>query len=166
MRVGIALGSNLGDRAERLQQAVARLREKAQPPFHASRVYETEPVDCPPGSPRFLNAAVEFGFPGSIPELLEWLQTIERDAARPAVRPKNAPRTVDLDLIYADDHQCHTPELSLPHPRAMERLFVLVPFAEICPDRVLPGETRSLCEQINRLTQESPSPLLPTCYTL
>lgn len=166
MRVGIALGSNLGDRAERLQQAVAGLRRRAEPPILTSRIYETEPVDCPPVSPQFLNAAVEIGFSGSVEELLAWLQSLEKEANRPAIRPKNAPRTVDLDLIYADDFVRQTPTLTLPHPRAMERLFVLVPFCDICPDRILPGHTISFREQTAKLYKDLTNHLTPTEYTL
>lgn len=166
MRVGIALGSNLGDRVERLQQAVAALRQRAEPPVLTSRIYETEPVDCPPGSPRFLNAAVELGFSGSLDDLLAWLQNLEKEANRPVLRAKNAPRTVDLDVIYADDLVRTTPALTVPHPRAMERLFVLVPFCDICPTRLLPGFALSFEEQVDRIMKENVNTTLITAYIL
>jgi 2-amino-4-hydroxy-6-hydroxymethyldihydropteridine diphosphokinase len=147
MRVGIALGSNLGDRAARLRAAVAAIRAFAEPPILVSRVYETAPVDCPPGSPAFLNAAIEISFFGEIHDLLHRLQSIEQAQDRPAVHGRNTPRTVDLDLLYADDLTLDTPNLTLPHPRLMDRSFVLRPLCDIAPNRRLPSQTNTFSEQ-------------------
>jgi 2-amino-4-hydroxy-6-hydroxymethyldihydropteridine diphosphokinase len=151
MRVGIALGSNLGDRAAHLQSAVTAIREFAESPVLVSRVYETEPVDCPPGSPSFLNAAVEIGWSGDIHELLTRLQEIEKTQGRPGIRPKNDPRTVDLDILYADDLVLETPDLVLPHPRLKNRAFVLLPLADITPERKLPRCVNTLAEIIKSI---------------
>lgn len=139
MRVGIALGSNLGDRLANLRSAVAALREFTLPPLLASAVYETVPVDCPPGAPPFLNAAVEVGYSGDLFALLKNLQTIEVAHRRPSDHARNSPRTLDLDLLYADDLTLHSPELILPHPRLITRAFVLAPLNDIAPGRILPG---------------------------
>lgn len=152
MRVGIALGSNLGDRAARLRAAVAAIRAFAEPPILLSHVYETAPVDCPPGSPAFLNAAMEIGFSGEIHDLLHRLQAIEQAQDRPAMHGRNTPRTVDLDILYADDLTLETPELTLPHPRLMERAFVLRPLCDFAPNRTLPGHVSSFATQLNQLS--------------
>jgi 2-amino-4-hydroxy-6-hydroxymethyldihydropteridine diphosphokinase len=139
MRIGIALGSNLGDRVAHLRAAVAAIREFAGLPVLVSRVYETEPVNCPPDSPLFLNAAMEIGYSGDLHALLGRLQAIEQAEGRPMLRELNAPRPVDLDILYADDVTLDSPDLKVPHPRLMSRLFVLLPLNDIVPNRKLPG---------------------------
>jgi 2-amino-4-hydroxy-6-hydroxymethyldihydropteridine diphosphokinase len=155
MRVGIALGSNLGNRAAQLRAAVAAIHVFAEPPILLSHVYETAPVDCPPGSPAFLNAAVEIGFSGKIHDLLRRLQSIEQAQDRPSVHGRNTPRTVDLDILYADDLTLETPELTLPHPRLMERAFVLRPLCDFAPNRILPGHTINFITQLNHLSDST-----------
>ena len=154
MRVGIALGSNLGDRPAHLRAAVAAIRFFAQPPVRVSRVYETAPVDCPPGSPPFLNAAIEIGWSGDLMDLLERLQTIERSLGRPDVRSQNSPRTVDLDILYADDLTLHTPALTVPHPRLMDRLFVLLPLNDLIPNQEIPGCVNTPAERVKMLDSD------------
>src|SRR5262245_20874548 len=126
----IALGSNLGDRYANLSAAVRRLR--AEPGLRVidrSAVYETAPVNCPPGSGAFLNAVVAIETDRSPESLLELLRRIEREGGR--VRTElNAPRTLDLDLLLYGDQVINTPDLVVPHPRMHERAFVLVPLAE------------------------------------
>lgn len=148
MRAGIALGSNLGDRAAHLQHAVNALRGIASPgaPFLISRVYETAPVDCPGGSGPFLNAAVEIGCTLAPVALLGTLAEIESRLGRPAARAANAPRPIDLDILYCDDLTFSLPRLVIPHPRLATRGFVLAPLADIVPDRILPGHARSIRE--------------------
>jgi 2-amino-4-hydroxy-6-hydroxymethyldihydropteridine diphosphokinase len=151
MRIGIALGSNLGDREANLRAAVAAVREVAESPVLLSRVYETEPVDCPPGATAFLNAAMEIGYSGDIHILLQYLQSIESQQGRPRLRDKNSPRTIDLDILYADDLILNDPELILPHPRIAERFFVLLPLNDIVPELRLPRQNISVHELVNSL---------------
>jgi 2-amino-4-hydroxy-6-hydroxymethyldihydropteridine diphosphokinase len=143
MRVGIALGSNLGDRAAELQAAVRAIREFTEPPVLLSRVYETAPVDCPAGSPSFLNAVIEVGWSADISSLLALLQGVEMTQGRPGVHARNAPRTVDLDILYADELILKTPTLELPHPRLKIRAFVLLPLADILPNQKIPGDVKT-----------------------
>ena len=151
MRVGIALGSNLGDRAGNLRAAVSALRELAHGPLFISKVYETKPVDCPPGSEPFLNAAVEIGYEGDLLELLAKLQATEQFMGRPEIHGLNAPRTLDLDILYADDLTVDLPELKVPHPRLKDRLFVLLPLNDIAPNRNLPGEKVTVGDYLSSL---------------
>lgn len=141
--VGISLGSNLGPRLHNICKALAHLRETrglcSSPHFLGSSVYETEPVDCPPGSEAFYNAVIEIET--SLPplELLRRTQEIENAFGRPAERERNAPRTIDLDLLYYDNLEFNEGGLILPHPRMWERAFVLLPLSEIRPDLVPSG---------------------------
>ena len=133
-RVLIALGSNLGDRNYFLRKAIHELGRVVRV-VRVSGVHETKPVDAPAGSPDFLNMAVA-GYTSLPPEaLLDELQAIERRLGRRRPAPRNAPRTIDLDLIAWDARRVRSPRLTLPHPRARERSFVMQPLAEI-------GQTR------------------------
>ena len=138
MRVGIGLGSNLGTRTEELASARLWLRS-LDPGARFSGVYETEAVDCPPGSPGFLNQAAEICWHGSLHGLLDLLQGYERSRGRKTVRSRNQPRALDLDLLYAGGNEVRTERLRLPHPRLGMRRFVMEPLAEICPERRIPG---------------------------
>ncbi|MDD5201143.1 MAG: 2-amino-4-hydroxy-6-hydroxymethyldihydropteridine diphosphokinase [Terrimicrobiaceae bacterium] len=155
MRVGIALGSNLGDRIAHLRAAVTAIRAFAEAPILVSRVYETAPVNCPPGSPSFLNAAMEIGYLGELPDLLERLRSIEQANERPPDHGQNTPRTVDLDILYADDFISNEPRLTVPHPRLMDRLFVLLPLCDFAPDRRIPRCAETVSERARKLQQDN-----------
>jgi 2-amino-4-hydroxy-6-hydroxymethyldihydropteridine diphosphokinase len=142
----ISLGSNLGDRRAALARArvaLAALHSGPRAP-RVSALYETEPVGCAPGTPAFLNAVVEIHTTLGPAALLRHLRRIEREAGRPPRRRRNSPRPLDLDLIHAGAVRLDTPTLTLPHPRAASRRFVLRPLADLSPDLVLPGRRRSV----------------------
>lgn len=158
MRAGIAFGSNLGDRLANLKAAreeVSRLPQ-IESPLLASVVYETEPVDCEPGTTKFLNAVIEIGYAGGGEELLRALRNIENAHGRPTSHARNAPRTLDLDLLYFGGVSITQPDLQLPHPRMRDRRFVLQPLAEIRPDLVLPGDSETVAELLRRLPHATP----------
>ncbi len=156
MRAGIALGSNLGDRNAILKAAIGHLRELHEDgEFLVSSFHETDPVDCPPDSPLFLNAVTELETTLPPLELLQRLQALELAAGRPRVHGVNQPRTLDLDLLYCDEITLLLPELVLPHPRMTERVFVLAPLAEICPDLRLPGWNYSCGEYLFRIRNKA-----------
>ena len=162
MRVGIALGSNLDDRLENLRAARRHLfaLHEDRGPFLCSRIYETEPVDCPPGSPAFLNAAIELACTIPPLDLLEKLQHLEQILGRPAIYARHSPRPIDLDILYYDNLSFTLPELTLPHPRIPERGFVLTPLADIAPDRILPGQLKKISELFKKTSAQSkPTPV-------
>ncbi len=133
--VGISLGSNLGDRLANLRSAIRLLRAlRSSPHLLSSSVYETSPVDCPPWSEDFYNAAVEIESHLSPHDLLREMQAIECAMGRSVQRSLNEPRVIDLDLLYYDNLHLGTDELVLPHPRMRKRLFVMEPLSEIRPD--------------------------------
>lgn len=153
MRAGIALGSNLGDRLAALQSAresVLKIQGVAAP-LVCSSLYETDPVDSSPDAGRFLNAVMEVEFGGEPPALLRALQAIEHAMGRPAQRALNAPRTVDLDILYLGDLVLSAPELVVPHPRLHLRRFVLTPLAEIRPRLILPGQRATAAALLSSL---------------
>ena len=128
MKVGLALGSNLGDRLKHLQQAKAYLLSLSQEGWHlASPLYETEPVGCPPNSPRFFNTVIEIEFEGAPRTLLKKIQAYEDAHGRDRDMPKNAARTIDIDILYFGEKEVLEKDLVIPHPRVAERRFVLLP---------------------------------------
>ena len=159
-RAGIALGSNLGESLAHLRAALAGLREIASPgePVLTAPVYQTPPVDCPPGSPDFLNTVVEIGFDGDARTLLACTLAIEERLGRTRSTERNAPRFIDIDLLYFDGEETSGPDLILPHPRILERRFVLQPLADIRPDLVLPGQSRTVATVLQELPADSNPP--------
>jgi 2-amino-4-hydroxy-6-hydroxymethyldihydropteridine diphosphokinase len=157
MRTAVALGSNLGNRLENLQAARRQIIELAdvQQPILSSGIYETEPVDCEPGALKFLNAVVEFDYEGDRIHLLEQLVRIEEGLGRKRDHRKNVSRTIDIDLLYCGDRGIDNERLQLPHPRMHLRKFVLQPLADIRPELILPGQTRTVCELLAELKEPS-----------
>lgn len=140
----VAIGSNLGDSRKNINKIFERIQEMSDEEFSRSSLWQTTPVDCPPGSPKFLNAVVAFvPQKGETPEsLLAKLQALEKVFGRQPKKVLNEPRLLDLDLIAFGKETRNTPELILPHPRAHLRRFVLAPLNEIAPDLILPGQSQ------------------------
>ena len=135
----VSLGSNLGDRFAALQGAICELADTPGIQVVAvSSVYETAPVDGAINSPDFLNAVLLADTTLPVATLLERMQAIESAYGRERGEP-NAPRSIDLDLIVVGNRVSDTEELQLPHPRAHERAFVLVPWQEVDSTAQIPG---------------------------
>lgn len=153
VRAAIAVGTNLGDRAAHLQRALAALRDL--PRTHVRGVstwLETEPVGGPSGQGRYLNGAVVVDTELAPRELLTALLAIESAEGRVRTAgERDAPRTLDLDLVVHGDAIVDEPGLVLPHPRAEERAFVLEPLAEIAPDLRFPRSGRTVLEALASL---------------
>jgi 2-amino-4-hydroxy-6-hydroxymethyldihydropteridine diphosphokinase len=141
MRTGIALGSNLGDRLAQLRDAAQALKQipGVSEFLRCSKIYETDPVDSDPDAPRYLNAVVEIDFEGLAMDLLDHLQALEAQFGRPSKRPRNAPRTLDLDILYLGNLVLSNEVIVIPHPRLHLRRFVLQPLCDVAPDLLLPG---------------------------
>ncbi|MBK1834008.1 2-amino-4-hydroxy-6-hydroxymethyldihydropteridine diphosphokinase [Roseibacillus ishigakijimensis] len=159
MTTYLALGSNLGDRLENLREARRRLQRLAQSEIASAALYETDPVDCPAGSPPFLNTVVAFETGLAPLALLRETQQIESDLGRAAreARAVNAPRPVDLDLLVCGDQVQDSAELTLPHPRLHERRFVLAPLRDLAPALVPPTHANP----VSILLEICPSPETP-----
>jgi 2-amino-4-hydroxy-6-hydroxymethyldihydropteridine diphosphokinase len=157
VRTGIALGSNLGDRLAHLSESVECVLTipGVSGPMLKSPIYETEPVDTEPDAGAFFNAVIEVEFDGQPIVLLDALQQIEAALGRPSKRPRNAPRTVDLDILYVGNLVLSNQEVVIPHPRLHLRRFVLAPLADIRPDLILPGQSRTTAELLATLADPS-----------
>ncbi|MEX0589653.1 MAG: 2-amino-4-hydroxy-6-hydroxymethyldihydropteridine diphosphokinase [Xanthobacteraceae bacterium] len=137
--VFLGLGGNLGDRASNLAAARAALARGALTNTSASSIYETEPWGPVPQG-RYLNQVVSGSSELPPRALLAKLFEIERALGRDRAREERyGPRTIDLDILLYGDLTMQEPELQIPHPRMMERPFVLVPLAEIAPDLAVNG---------------------------
>ncbi len=132
---------------------MAELAGLSEQPLLRSSLWQTAPVDCPPGSSPFVNAVVGLvPREGETPEsLLARLREQEKEFGRGPKRVLNEPRPLDLDLIAFADETRATKELTLPHPRAHQRRFVLQPLSEIAPDLVLPGQTKTVAQLLRAL---------------
>jgi 2-amino-4-hydroxy-6-hydroxymethyldihydropteridine diphosphokinase len=152
----IGLGSNQGDSQSIVRDAMARLEVFASGPVRSSRLWRTSPVDCPPDSGDFVNAAVAFTAIAELtPEaLLSELKSLEREYGRQRVPVRNAPRELDLDLLLFGDQIRDSEAFTLPHPRAVDRLFVLAPAAEVLPDAIWPGTCESIAELLRKIDSD------------
>ncbi len=156
----IALGSNLGEPRQNVLKAMERLQRLSKQPLLKSNLVQTAPVDCPPGSPPFINTVVGLmPHEGETPEsLLAKLKAIEREFGRQQKKVLNEPRPLDLDLLAFGDERRASRELILPHPRAHLRGFVLQPLSEIAPDLLLPGQDKTVAELLACLQSGSEKP--------
>jgi 2-amino-4-hydroxy-6-hydroxymethyldihydropteridine diphosphokinase len=153
----LALGSNLGRSAQILEDAIVRLQAFSDQPVMKSSLWQTTPVDCPPGSPTFINAVVAL-LPkeGETPEsLLEKLQQLEKEFGRQPKKLLNEARPLDLDLIAFGNERRSSAQLTLPHPRAHERRFVLQPLSEIAPELIIPGQVKTVSELLAALPPDN-----------
>ena len=142
----IGLGSNLGDPAAHVRNAMQALRQlHGTRDVRCSSLYRSAPVGITE-QPDFINAVCACATQLSAEALMEQLLGIERVHGRDRSGPRGGPRTLDLDLLLYGDHTSATAALSLPHPRLHERAFVLYPLAELDPALNIPGrgEVRAL----------------------
>jgi 2-amino-4-hydroxy-6-hydroxymethyldihydropteridine diphosphokinase len=134
----LGLGANLGERAHQLAQAISALASHPQVLLlRVSSVYETAPLGYP-SQPDFLNMAILLEADCDPLTLLRYCQQVEERLGRVRSFP-NAPRTMDIDLLACGDIMLQSEELTLPHPRLLERQFVVVPLAEIAPELRIAG---------------------------
>ena len=158
MTAFVALGSNVGDSVATVLAAMDRLELLSATRLRRSSLWRSTPVDCPPGSPDFVNAVVALEpLPGETPEsLLDKLQAIEAGFGRRPKQVLNEPRPLDLDLIAFGGERRSSARLTLPHPRAHLRRFVLEPLAEIAPDSILAGQKETVGVLLGRLEAAEP----------
>jgi len=156
MEYGIALGSNLGERLANLTVAAQQIGDALGADVEKSAVYQTAPIGCPPGSPPFFNSVILVDTTLPPQEILALGQRIESGLGRsPAgCREPNAPRPIDIDILYTGRLQLDRPGLQIPHPRLARRGFVLLPLSGLRPDLILPGQEQSIRELLEDLPDE------------
>jgi 2-amino-4-hydroxy-6-hydroxymethyldihydropteridine diphosphokinase len=149
MEIGLSLGSNLGDRLLNLSQAremiagIPGLRILASSP-----VYTTAPVDVPPefADLPFLNAVLVVSADVGVENLFDQCASIEKTMGRQQGAARNSPRPIDIDIIFAGTIMMKSGDGGIPHPRWVQRRFVVQPLADIRPDLLIPGESRTVME--------------------
>ena len=144
--VYLGLGSNLGNRRDNLDRALDFLSQRLRI-GKVSSIYDTEPVGNI-NQPRFLNLVCQAYTTLSPIELLALVKGIENKLGRVPSK-SNAPRPIDIDILFYGDQVIETPELIVPHPRLAERAFVLIPLAEIAPELVHPVSGKTI-EELKR----------------
>ncbi len=155
VRVFIGAGSNLGDREALMAEALRMLKGLPGMTFRrASPVYETEPMGGPPQG-KYLNAVWELETSQDCRNLLGALLRIEKALGRERTG-KNAPRTMDLDILFYGDNVYDLAGLSVPHPRLHERRFVLRPMADLAPEWIHPGLNKTVRQLLEELDERNP----------
>jgi 2-amino-4-hydroxy-6-hydroxymethyldihydropteridine diphosphokinase len=155
IHIGFSLGSNLGDKISHIRQAAASILATEDAELVAkSSLYETEPVDVKPEFQhmKFVNSVMVITSAVDAQIWLEHIAHLEVEMGRQRDRKdKNAPRNVDVDIIFVGDQLIGSGGLIVPHPRWAERRFVVQPLAEVQPDRVLPGMIRTVADVLEDL---------------
>jgi len=158
MEIGLSLGANLGNRLLQLQTAKKLIIAAGKISFIAqSPVYETEPVGVPEvdAGMFFLNAVLIVETLLPVPELLSLCKRVEHQMGRaPDSLPKNAPRPIDIDIIYAGNLRVESEGVVIPHPRWFKRRFVVQPLSDVRPDLVVPAQTITVHEILRNLSDK------------
>lgn len=165
-QVIVAFGANLGDREQVLADAMLAISALASGPLRSSSWWSSQPVGMADDAGEFINGAVAFATRLSPLALLTALQAIEQRFGRPVQHGVNESRVLDLDIITYGDAVISLPHLTVPHPRARERRFVLLPLAELQPTLILPGQAETVAMLIERapdsaVTRLRAAPALP-----
>lgn len=148
----VALGSNVGNREERVLQAVDQMKTFAKV-NKISTLMETDAQGPNQGQPKFINAVVELDTTSSPEAVFAELLKIEENLGRnPSEKSKNKPREIDLDLIVYGNEVVKTDHLTIPHPRMTERQFVMAPLAELNPTWTHPETGQSIQNILKKLT--------------
>jgi 2-amino-4-hydroxy-6-hydroxymethyldihydropteridine diphosphokinase len=156
MEIGLSLGSNLGDRLANLQAARRALAAVPATALAAcSPLYETDPVGAAQAFAhlRFLNAVLIVETALAVEAFAARMHAIEADLGRVRSAERNAPRVIDIDMLYAGDGCLRTETLTVPHAHWHERRFVAQPLADVRPDLVLPGQSRTVRAALAALPQ-------------
>ena len=150
--VFLAFGSSKGDREAFVRSALYEFKKGNFNIQKVSPLYETDPVDCEEGVPPFLNGVLQGVWNSSAEELLDLCQSIERRAGRPEIHNSRQSPELDLDIILFGQEIIRTERLTVPHPRAFQRSFVLAPMNEIAPEAVFPDRGKTVSALLGELS--------------
>ena len=145
-KVALAFGSNLGHKEKNISKALDYLQKGGFKISAVSASMKSDPVDCTPGSGIFLNGALTGTWGKNANDLLELCQEIEQRMGRKEVRAINSPRPIDLDILLFDSEVITCESLKVPHPRMLERDFVMLPLDEVASDWLIPGIDKTVHE--------------------
>ena len=161
-RVGIALGANLGQCLTNIRAARDMLRGLVDPESHylQAPIYQSQPVDCASTAPDFFNTVIEIDYSGEPHDLLQMTQEVEFSLGRDIVHGLNSPRVIDIDILYFGSGVIGEEALTIPHPRMLDRLFVLHPLNDIRPNLRLPGDSATISEHHHCLDSDEPPLIL------
>ena len=154
MEIGFSLGSNMYNRKRLLMQAKNLLLSAPRTRFVTqSPIYETTPVDVKPeyGDMPFLNSVLVLESDLPIESWLSYIGKIEENLGRERTADRNAPRPIDIDMVYAGDRVVDSGGLEVPHPRWAERRFVVQPLCDVRPDRILPDTHQTVAAVLRSL---------------
>jgi len=149
--VFLALGSNKGDSEAIFRTALKELAANGFELGKCSPLYQTEPVDCDEGVPPFINAVISGVWHETPEALLDLCQSLERRAGRPEIHSSRQSRELDLDIILFGQEIIRSERLTVPHPRAFQRAFVLVPLNDIVPDAMFPDQGKTVSNLLREL---------------
>ncbi len=149
--IALALGGNIGDTEVIFNKAIKLLEENGLKNIKTSFLYSNPAVDCIPGTPDFINTALTGQWNKSPRELLKLCQDIEKHLGRPESHTSDTSRIVDIDIILFGNLLINEQGLKIPHPKACDRLFVLLPLEEIASDWIFPDKKKKVCDLLNQL---------------
>jgi 2-amino-4-hydroxy-6-hydroxymethyldihydropteridine diphosphokinase len=152
--IALGIGANLGEPLGAIAEALAQLQRGGVRELRRAPLYRTRPVDCDPATPDFVNTAATGLWRGSPTALLALCHAIERSLGRPPVHSSQAARVLDLDVLLVGERQVESAALVVPHPRLTQRLFVLVPLADLTPEWRIPPTLETVAACRDRLLQQ------------
>lgn len=138
-KIAIMLGGNLPSSKNAMLEALKKFSDCGVNITAVSAFFKSAAVDCVPGTPDFYDAAFTGVWHGSAAELLKLCQRLEVEAGRPAIHSSRESRILDCDIIFFGTEIINLPELTIPHPRAAQRMFVMKPLDDIAADWLFPG---------------------------
>ena len=153
-KIALMLGGNLPGTPEAMSVALVKLSDAGVENIRNSAALTSEAVDCVPGTPDFLDMAVAGDWGGSAPELLALCQRLEKEAGRPEKHSSRESRIIDLDIILFGSEVIKSEVLTIPHPRAAQREFVLRPLNEIAPEWLFPDRQKTVSELFAALNKQ------------
>jgi 2-amino-4-hydroxy-6-hydroxymethyldihydropteridine diphosphokinase len=149
--VYISLGGNIGDVKSNIRLAMEMLESLGAKDLKLSEIYETEPVDCKPGTSNFYNAVASLKWKYTSENLLNACKSIEKKLGRPENHEKNSDRPIDLDIVFFGDETLDLPYLTIPHKEAHKRSFVLKPLMDLSPDFMHPVLNKTVRQLLDKL---------------
>jgi 2-amino-4-hydroxy-6-hydroxymethyldihydropteridine diphosphokinase len=153
--VALSLGGNTGDVPVAFRRALKKLQDGGLCEVRISSLYRTAPVSCAMGTPDFINAAVIGKWNSSLASLHTLCLKIEVEEGRPSNHVKYASRPIDLDIVFFGDTVYSDEKITVPHKEAKNRLFVMIPLAEIAGKMLFPGETMTVSDILKRYEESA-----------